>query len=69
MRKSKSIYVWDNVENILQIIESQIDFNSHITYLYDQKYCPKEDTDRSITSENCIKDIKYEETIRYWGCV
>ena len=33
--KSKSIYVWDNVDNIIQINESQVYFNFHTTDLYD----------------------------------
>ena len=39
MNKSKSIYVWDNVDNIFQKIESQIDLISHTTDLYDSQFC------------------------------
>ena len=42
MSESKSIYVLDNVENIIQRIESRIDFNSHSIDLYDSKCCSKE---------------------------
>ena len=34
MSKPNSIYVWDNVDNIIQRIESQIDFKSHTTDLF-----------------------------------
>ena len=41
--KYNSIYVWDNIYNIIPRIESLIDFNSHKTYLYDTKSFSKED--------------------------
>ena len=50
MSKSKSIYVWNNVDNIIQRIESQIDFNYHTTDLYDSQLCSKEDEDCSFQS-------------------
>ena len=53
MSKYKSICVWDNVDNIIQIIESLIDFNSHKTDFYDSKYCSKEYEYYSLQSFNC----------------
>ena len=41
MSKSRSIYLWDNVDNIIQVIESPIDFISHTTDLYDSEFCLK----------------------------
>ena len=45
MIKSKSIYLWDNVDNIIQIIDSRIDLISHTTDLYELQYFSKEDGD------------------------
>ena len=41
MSESKSIYVRDNVYNIIQMIESRIKFNSHTTGLYQSQLCSK----------------------------
>ena len=49
--------MWDNLDNIIHIIESLNDFNSHGTHLFDIKYCSKEDKDCSLQSENCIRNI------------
>ena len=38
----------DIVDDIIQRIESLIDFNSKTTDLYDSQYCSKEDEDCSI---------------------
>ena len=43
MSKSQSIYMWDNVDRIIQITESRIDFDSKTIYLYGSQYCSKED--------------------------
>ena len=43
MSKSQSIYMSENVDKIIQIIESRIHFDSKITYLYDPQYVYKED--------------------------
>ena len=52
--KSKSVYVWYNVDNIIQRIESRIDLNSHTTYLYNSQFFSKE-------HENC--------SLQYWKCI
>ena len=57
MSKYNSIYVWDNVDNIIHIIESIIGFNYHTIDLYDMKYCSKEDYDCSHQSENGIRKL------------
>ena len=57
MSKYDSIYVWDNVDNIIHINESLIDFNSHTTDSYDMKYCSKEDDNCSHQSFNYIRNL------------
>ena len=57
MIKSKSVYVLDTVDNIIHIIESLIEFNSHTTDLYYFKYRSKEYEDCSLQSQNCIKKL------------
>ena len=48
MSKYQPIYIWENVDRIIQIIESRIDFNSKTTDLYDSQYCSKEDEECSL---------------------
>ena len=48
MSKSQLIYMWENVDSIIQIIESLIDFNLKTTDLYDSQYWSKEDEDCSL---------------------
>ena len=38
MSKPESIYMWDNVDKTIQIIESKIDLMNRRTDLYDPKY-------------------------------
>ena len=45
MIKSESIYMWDNVDNTIQIIDSQIDLINKRTDLYDPQYCSKDNED------------------------
>ena len=52
MNKSDSIYVWDNVDNVIHIIESLIDFNSHRIDLYD-----------SNTVQKKMKNVHFNQTI------
>ena len=54
MGKSQSIYMWENVDMIIQRIESQIYSNSKSTYLYDPKYCSKDNEYCSIKSYHII---------------
>ena len=57
MSKSQSIYMWENVDRIIQIIESRIDFNSKTAYLYDSKYCSKEYADCSLQYYRFITEL------------
>ena len=41
--KYHSMHMWENIDTIIQIIESQIYFTSHKIDLYDSQYCSKED--------------------------
>ena len=43
MSKPQSIYMWENVDRIIQKIESRIDFDSQKTEFYDSQYYSKED--------------------------
>ena len=44
-RKPQSIYMWENMDMIIQRIESQIDLISKTTYLYYSQYCSKDNED------------------------
>ena len=55
MSKSQSIYMWDNVDRIIQRIESRIDFDSKTKYLHYSQYISKEDEDCSIQSSLFIR--------------
>ena len=63
MIKSKSTYVWDNVDNIIQIIESQIDFIYHTTDLYDPQFCSREEIDCSLQSSKCIRELMHTKKL------
>ena len=39
MGKPEANYMWGNVDEAIQIIESRIDLINRTTYLYDPKYC------------------------------
>ena len=45
MSKPRSIYMWENVEKIIQIIDSEIDLIYKTTDLYDSQYCSKDNDD------------------------
>ena len=46
--------MWDNVDRIIQINDSQIDFNSKPIDSYDPQYCSKEDQYYSLQSSHLI---------------
>ena len=48
MIKSESIYMWDNVDKTIQIIDSQIDLINKRTDLYDPQYFSKDNEDCSL---------------------
>ena len=54
MIKTESIYMWENVDNTIQIIESQNDLINRRTDLYYPQYCPKENEDCSLKSSHII---------------
>ena len=49
--------MWENVDTIIQRIESRIDFKSHTTDLYDSQYCFKENEDFSLQSYHFIREL------------
>ena len=55
MNKPESIYMWENLEKTIQIIESRIDLISKTTYLYYPQYCSKDNVDCSLKSSHIIK--------------
>ena len=57
MSKSQWIYMWENVDMIIQIIESRIDLISKTTDLYDSQYCSKENEDYSLQSSHIIREF------------
>ena len=54
MSKLESIYMWDNVNNNIQRIESRIDIISKTTDSYDSQYCAKDNEDFSLKSSHII---------------
>ena len=54
MSKPKSIYMWENVDNTIQIIESRIDLFTKKTDLYYPRYCSKDNEDLSFKSSHII---------------
>ena len=49
--------MWHNVDNVIQKIESKIDFHSHTTDLYYITSFSREDGDCSHQYVDCIKDV------------
>ena len=49
--------MWENVDMIIQSIESQIDFISKTTYLYESQYRFKENEDCSIQSSHITRGL------------
>ena len=47
--------MWYNVDNIVQRIESKIDFITHKTDLYDLQFFSEEDEDCLFQSSHCIR--------------
>ena len=56
-RKPQSIYMWENMDMIIQRIESQIDLISKTTYLYYSQYCSKDNEDCSRQSSHIIGEF------------
>ena len=49
--------MWKNVDRIIQIIESIIDFDSKTTDLYDLHFFNKENEDCSVHSSHFIREL------------
>ena len=49
--------MWENVENTIQRIDSQIDLISKTTNLYYTQYCSKDNEDCSLKSSHIIGEI------------
>ena len=59
MGKTQSIYMWDNVDKTIQIIESRNDLISKKTDLYDPQYFSKDNEDCSLKSSHIIEEFVY----------
>ena len=57
MNKTESNYMWGNVYNTIQIIESQIDLINRKTYLYVPKFCSQDSDGCSHKSSHIIGEF------------
>ena len=57
MSKPESIYMWDNVDNTIQSIESRIDLFNKRTDLYNPKYCSQDNEGCSLKSSHIIAEF------------
>ena len=57
MIKPKSIYMWDNAHNTIQIIESRIDLINIRTDLYYPKYCSQDNEGCSLKYSHIIGEF------------
>ena len=57
MSKPEAKYMWGNMDNTIQIIESRIDLINRKTDLYDPKFCSQENEDCSQKSSHIIGGI------------
>ena len=48
MIKTESIFMWDNMENTIQITESRIDIINRKTNLYDPNFCSQDNDGCSL---------------------
>ena len=54
MSKPQSVYMWENIDMTIQIIESLIDLISKTTDLYDSQYFSKDNEDFSLKISHII---------------
>ena len=54
MSKLQSIYMWENLDKTIQIIELQMDLIVKTTDLHDPQYCSKDNGDYSLKSSHII---------------
>ena len=57
MSKPDANYMWANVEDTIQIIQSQIDLINRKTDLYDPKFCSQDNDGCSQKSTNIIGEF------------
>ena len=57
MSKPESIYMWDNMDNIIQIIESWIEIINRKTNLYDPNFSPQDNDGCSLKSSQIIGEL------------
>ena len=57
MSKPRSIYMWDNVDKTIKIIESRTDLIYKTTDLYDPQYFSKDNEDCSLKSSHIIGEF------------
>ena len=55
----KSIYMWDNVDNMMQRFQSRIYFIYNTTDLHGSQFCYKKDEYCSLQYFQCIREICY----------
>ena len=57
MSKPESIYMWDNVDNTIQMFESRIDLINRKTNLYDPKISSQDNDDCSLKYSHIIGEF------------
>ena len=57
MSKPEASYMWGNVDNTIEIIESQIDFINRKTDLYDPTFCSQDNDGCSQKSYHIIGEF------------
>ena len=57
MSKPDSIFMWDNVDKSIQIIELRIDLINRKTDLYYSKFCSQENDGCSLKSSHIIREF------------
>ena len=66
MSKPQSIYMSENVDKFIQIIESRIDLIPKTTYLYDPQYCSKYNEDYSLKYSHIIGEfVQIKKTFKF----
>ena len=65
MSKPEAKYVWGNVDNTIQIIESRIDLINGKTYLYDPKFFSQDNDGCSQKSSHIIGEFVSLEKQNY----
>ena len=57
MSKPEANYMWGNVDNTIQIIESRIDLINRTTDLYDPKFCSQDNDGCSQKSFHIVGEF------------